>query len=123
MAREALKSGRQTEHQLLAKVMRQTGGELTATQAARFFLAARRTRFEVEAWRREKCRCHGLAEKFPRICHAAVRLNSYAAFERGRVGWAEPPDANASDGVPTIRPCIGTSSRWMVKRNVREADH
>jgi hypothetical protein len=29
-----------------------------------------------------RCGCHGLAEKFPRICHAAVRLNSYAAFSR-----------------------------------------
>ena len=28
--------------------------------------------------------CHGLAEMLPRICHAAVRLDSYAAF----VEWA-----------------------------------
>jgi len=33
----------------------------------------------------EECRDrHGMAEKFPRICHAAVRLDSYAAF--GRAG-------------------------------------
>jgi hypothetical protein len=28
------------------------------------------------------CGCHGLAEMFPQICRASVRLNSYAAFRR-----------------------------------------
>ena len=50
----------------------------------------------------EKRRRHQSAEKFRSFCRATARLNSYAAF----VGWAKTSDANASGGVPTIRPCI-----------------
>jgi hypothetical protein len=42
--------------------------------AARFFHAARAGFFAADARRREKPDRHGLAEDFPWICHAAVRM-------------------------------------------------
>jgi hypothetical protein len=67
--------------------LRRTEGEI----AARFFHAARRDFSAAmrSATRRftDKRGRHGLAKKFPQICHAPVRLDSYAAFKPvSRVG-------------------------------------
>jgi hypothetical protein len=72
MEREALKSDPQKQAAPNINCMRQSCGKLEATEFARFFLAARTGFFAADAWRREKPGRHGLAEKFPQICHAVV---------------------------------------------------
>lgn len=102
---EALRPGRRKQAAPNIHVMRFRCGEPRAKLRRVFFMRqapafSRRTRDG------EGCRGrHGLAEMLPRICHAAVRLDSYAALSRvRRVGRGI--DANASGAVPTIRPCI-----------------
>jgi hypothetical protein len=82
MEREALKLGRNARTALNINCLRQSCGKLAATEFAQFFLRPSECFFAADAWRREKRGRHGLAENFPRICHAAVRLDSYAAFSR-----------------------------------------
>jgi len=62
--------------------MRQTEGK----RNLRDFDAARSGFFAVDVRRRKRMAKirgrHSFAEKIPQICHAAVRVNSYAAFGR-----------------------------------------
>jgi hypothetical protein len=79
---EAFKPRRQKRAAPNINCMCESCGELEATEFAQIFL-----RREL-AFSRRRCGdgkkrgCHGLAEKFPQICHAAVRLDSYAALSR-----------------------------------------
>jgi hypothetical protein len=82
LEREALKPGRQKRAAPNINCMGESCGKLEATQIAQIFLQQGECFFAADARRREKRGCHGLAEKFPQICHAAVRLSSYAAFSR-----------------------------------------
>jgi hypothetical protein len=74
MDREALKPGRQKRAAPNINCMGQSCGELEAREFAQFFLEQDECAFAADARQREKPGRHGLAEKFPQICHAPVRL-------------------------------------------------
>src|SRR5882757_11527053 len=83
--REALKPGRHERAAPNINVMRFRCDEPKA-KLRRVFFMRQEPAFSRRMRDGEGCRgCHRLAEMFPRICHAAVRLDSYAAF----VGWAK----------------------------------
>ena len=79
---EALKPGSQQRAAPNINVMRFRCDEPKAKLRRGFFMRqepafSRRMRDDERC-----CGRHGLAEKFPQICHAAVRLDSYAALSR-----------------------------------------
>jgi hypothetical protein len=82
--REALKPGRQKRAAPNINVMRFRCDEPKAKLRHVFFM---RQQPAFSRRMRDGKGCsggHGLAEKFPQICHAAVRLDSYAALSRVR---------------------------------------
>jgi hypothetical protein len=81
-SREVLKAGSPKSAVPNINCTAESCGKLKATAPAQIFLRQGQYGFAADAWRREKRSCHGLAEKFPQICHAAVRLHSYAALRR-----------------------------------------
>jgi Aconitase family (aconitate hydratase) len=129
MEREALEPRRQKRAAPNINCIRQSCGELEAAEFAQIFL-----RQEL-AFSRRRCGdgkkrgCHGLAEKFPQICHAAVRLgrrwarrplvHCYAmVIRRGmKAGfeWHEPGCsmwlAMNPDKLSSEERCVSTSNR------------
>jgi hypothetical protein len=79
---EAFKPRRQTRAAPNINVMRFRCDEPKA-KLRRVFFMRQQPAFSRRMHDGERCRRHhGLAEKFPQICHAAVRLDSYAALSR-----------------------------------------